>query len=283
MSPGAVWSRRLGVFSAVLLVTVAVAHRYALITTPDLLPLLATTLAVALLGLVTGMIAHRRYWYHGDRGGPDIFWGMFWSLVTIVPFLLAGWWYAAYPKLNDISTDLENPPSLSDAVRLRTPDMNTLNAPTPDSIIEQVVAYPLIEGRRYELPMDRVQAAVESIIAFRGWRVTAARDTVGAAFETTIEAFARTPVWGIPADVSVRLTDEGSATVVDMRSASRYWAHDLGDNAARIADFLSELDAMMAAQAGRAPVRTGPIEEEDDAPTVDIPDEAPPPTQAPSQ
>ena len=75
----------------------------------------------------------------------------------------------------------------------------------------------------------------------------------------------------------------GSAAFVDMRSASRYGAHDLGGNAAFILGFMEALDAAMAAQAGTVPVRAGPVEEEDEAPTVDIPDEAPPPTQAPAQ
>ncbi|MCA0368953.1 MAG: DUF1499 domain-containing protein, partial [Proteobacteria bacterium] len=85
MSPGAVWSRRLGVFSFVLLATILLAHRYRLVTTPDLAPLLGTTLALALAGLAAGLVAHRRYWYFGDRGGRDILLGVFWSLVTIAP------------------------------------------------------------------------------------------------------------------------------------------------------------------------------------------------------
>ncbi len=46
------------------------------------------------------------------------------------------------------------------------------------------------------------------------------------------------------------MTDEGDATYVDMRSASHFGQHDLGDNARRIDDFLSDLDAAMLARAG---------------------------------
>ncbi len=51
---------------------------------------------------------------------------------------------------------------------------------------------------------------------------------------------------GFPADVAIRLIDEGTSTYVDMRSASRYGGHDLGDNAARIEAFLAELDVEIA-------------------------------------
>jgi uncharacterized protein (DUF1499 family) len=49
------------------------------------------------------------------------------------------------------------------------------------------------------------------------------------------------------------LTDEGTTTYVDMRSASRYGKGDFGDNAARIEAFLNELDTDMAAQVGITP------------------------------
>ena len=68
-----------------------------------------------------------------------------------------------------------------------------------------------------------------------------------------IEALARTAILAFPVDVSIRITDEGETSYVDMRSASRYGRHDLGDNAARIAGFLTALDAAVAGAAGPAP------------------------------
>jgi hypothetical protein len=67
----------------------------------------------------------------------------------------------------------------------------------------------------------------------------------GVGVETTIEAHAFSRWLRFPADVVVRLTDEGEATFVDMRSASHFAQHDLGDNADRIRRFLADLDARM--------------------------------------
>ena len=61
-------------------------------------------------------------------------------------------------------------------------------------------------------------------------------------------AVALTPILHFATDVSVRITDEGTTTYVDMRSAARFGYHDLGDNARRIADFLLALDAAVTAQ-----------------------------------
>ena len=250
MSPGAVWSRRLGSFSLLLLLVVGLAHRYGFVATLDLVPLFGTCVALAFAGLITGLVAHRRYWYYGDRGGRDIFWGFAWSVLTLLPFLYVGYLYLAYPKLTDISTDLENPPSMARAEPARMPPMNAIATPTPESIILQAEGYPLIEGRRYELPFDRVLLAVQNAIKGRGWTDVDTRDIVGMALETDIEAVAYSPVLAFPADVAIRLVDEGTSTFVDMRSVSRYGPHDLGDNAARIASFLSELDVEMSAQVG---------------------------------
>ncbi|RVA63046.1 DUF1499 domain-containing protein, partial [Mesorhizobium sp. M7A.F.Ca.CA.001.08.2.1] len=60
-------------------------------------------------------------------------------------------------------------------------------------------------------------------------------------------------VIGLPADVAIRVTDDGDTVIVDMRPASRYGRYDLGDNAARIVDFLAELDQEVAGQVGAAP------------------------------
>ena len=68
----------------------------------------------------------------------------------------------------------------------------------------------------------------------------------------TIGALARSFVLDLPVDVAVRITADEDSTLVDMRSASRYGRHDLGDNARRIAAFLAALDAEVAGQAGAA-------------------------------
>lgn len=66
-----------------------------------------------------------------------------------------------------------------------------------------------------------------------------------ASAEVTIEVRAFSRWLRFPADLVVRLTDEGETTFVDLRSASHFAQHDLGDNADRIRRFLIDLDARM--------------------------------------
>jgi alkylation response protein AidB-like acyl-CoA dehydrogenase len=53
---------------------------------------------------------------------------------------------------------------------------------------------------------------------------------------------ARTAWVGFREDVAVRVRPDGDGTVVDVRSASRYFRHDLGGNAERIADARIAID-----------------------------------------
>jgi uncharacterized protein (DUF1499 family) len=64
-----------------------------------------------------------------------------------------------------------------------------------------------------------------------------------------IEAVARTPILGFQDDFVIRLLRSPEGTRVDLRSASRRGAHDLGQNARRIRRFLADLDAVLQPEA----------------------------------
>lgn len=63
--------------------------------------------------------------------------------------------------------------------------------------------------------------------------------------ERYIEAVATSFLFGFESDVVIRLVEIEEGTLVDMRATSRWGAHDLGSNAARITQFLVELDAAL--------------------------------------
>jgi uncharacterized protein (DUF1499 family) len=69
-----------------------------------------------------------------------------------------------------------------------------------------------------------------------GWEIVTADKSSG-----RIEATDTTRWFGFTDDVVVRLTPWGTGTRVDVRSASRAGASDLGRNAGRIREFLDDL------------------------------------------
>jgi hypothetical protein len=104
-----------------------------------------------------------------------------------------------------------------------------------------------LRGRTYAVPFAEVwRAALETARERPRWTVTEADARDG---EIMVEA--RTTLWRFVDDVSIRVwLDETGATRVDLTSASRVGAADLGTNARRIARFLHALDRRLAPRAG---------------------------------
>jgi hypothetical protein len=247
------WARGTGSFAAVLLLTVLIGHMLGLVETLAFLWVLGIAALLAALALLFAGFAFSRFWNFGDYGGRDLTIGAVLALLVLAPYGVAAYWIATLPALHDISTDLDNPPDLPTAAS-RTAEMNSLSAPTPGERRLQAENYPLVTGHSYDLPIDRVVQAVKTVLGRRDWQLVAPVPDPTGQNEITIGAVARSFILELPADVAIRITTDGDSTLVDMRSASRYGRHDLGDNARRIADFLAELDQEIAAQAGAVPV-----------------------------
>ena len=250
-SRAAGWSRRAGAFSLVLLVTAWVGHHYELVETPAFLWVLGIVALLAAAALLFAGFAFSRLWNFGDRGGRDLTVGTLLALLVLVPYGVAAYWVTTTPPLRDISTDLDDPPVLGTAAG-RTMAMNALVPLSPGEQRLQAENYPLVTGRSYNLPLEDVVDTVETVLERQGWQLATPLPVSDEQSEVTIGAVAKSFVLDLPVDVAIRVSDDGDTTLVDMRSASRYGRHDLGDNAARIVAFLAELDQQIAGQVGTA-------------------------------
>ncbi len=246
------WARRTAAFSVVLLASVWIGHHFGLVEDPAYLWVLAIVALLAAAALIFAAFAFSRLWQYGDFGGRDLSVGALVALLVLAPYGAVAYRIAAYPPLHDISTDQDDPPPLDTAGL--TPEMNVPAAPTPGERRLQSENYPLVSGRRYDQPFDAVVDAVQAVLQRRGWQlaapIPAADDSQGT---LVISARARSFVLELPVDVAIRISSDDDATLVDMRSAARYGRHDLGDNAARIVEFLAELDQQVNGQIGPAP------------------------------
>lgn len=250
-SRAAMWSRGVAVFAALLFAVSAVAHRSRLLETPGLIWILAVVILLAVVALILAAWGFSRLWRFGDRGGRASAWAVVVAFGVLAPFLWAGWSVAAKPRLTGVSTDTAAPPEFSAALQNRSAAMNPIEPVTDADALLQERHYPDIAGRRYESSPDQVALAVEAIIDSRGWTILSRSGDPLLNLQTTIEALAHTPVLGFPSDIAIRLTDEGGATFVDMRSVSRFGRHDLGSNADRVAAFMADLDAAMMSRTGQ--------------------------------
>jgi len=241
MARSAPWALRLAALPVPLVVLAALLHRYALIELTPFFLVLALAWLLAGATLVLAALALREIWIEGRTGlRPTLFAALIGVVVLALPAAIIVE-MIRLPRLADISTDRTDPPLFTVA-----PEAITMR-PLPDerARAEQASAYPDIVPRHYPLSPERVFQAIDGLVAARGWTVTDRREPDADNEVGWIEAEGTTLVFALPVDIVIRVVADDPGTLVDMRSASRIGAHDLGDNAARIRDFFAGLDAAL--------------------------------------
>jgi hypothetical protein len=187
-------------------------------------------LGCALLSILAGVLALRKRRLAG-------------VLISLLAFAcaVAAFWVpyswklraGEYPRIHDISTDLDHPPRFVAILPLR-PGPSEYPGAAVAAI--QLKAYP--DLRTLVLPVSRDQAFHSALETAKemGWQIVAAVPAEG-----RIEATDTTPWFGFKDDVVIRVVPAGERSLVDIRSVSRVGVSDLGTNAKRIRTYLAKL------------------------------------------
>lgn len=185
---------------------------------------------------------------------------LIWAMVSATGrYLLAGlvigglmfyvpWYYNhvlnTVPRIHDISTDTENPPTFSPAVlqaRAAEPESNSVER-DPKVAPQQKEAYPDLAPMKTALPpAEAFKRALAAAQAMSGWTIVTNDPATG-----RIEGRQRTLFMGFTDDFVIRVHPEGSGSRIDMRSESRQGVSDLGANAERIRRYLAALKAKLS-------------------------------------
>lgn len=239
-SPWAVWASRLSLFA------LAVGALSALILTTGAFefgPALATfgaALAFAAVAILFALIAFIAIWRTGAAGFGRALRALLLSLLLLVyPAYLAQRAFKL-PAINDISTDTANPPRFV-ALAPQRP-ANHVAYPGGQTAQLQYAAYGDISPLQVDLPPRNTYEVVLAVIEKHKWPIAAAQPPAANRREATIEATARSLVMGFREDVVIRIAPAGTGSRIDLRSASRISAPDLGTNAARLRALLEEID-----------------------------------------
>jgi len=140
------------------------------------------------------------------------------------------------PPIHDITTDTATPPAfVAITPELRGPGSNPVTY-DPAITPKQQAAYPLVRPVILAMPPEAAFARAEAAARAMGWEIVATDPTA-----LRIEATDTSRWWGFKDDVVIRLTAEGDATRVDVRSKSRVGLGDLGANAKRVTRYLETL------------------------------------------
>ncbi|MFZ5783123.1 MAG: DUF1499 domain-containing protein [Pseudomonadota bacterium] len=140
------------------------------------------------------------------------------------------------PELNDISTDISNPPPFVATLPLRRGASNAAAHPGAEAGALQRAAYSDIVPVTLPIPPAEAFKRADAVAAAMGWDVIARAPREG-----RLEAVATTAWFGFRDDIVVRIRADGTGSRVDIRSKSRDGRSDLGVNARRIRAFIARL------------------------------------------
>ncbi len=249
VSQASVWSLRLSVFALAVAAVAVAATRFQIVDVPAGLAVFGSAILLACLALLLAGAAAVVIWRTGRRGVAPALGG-----VVLALTLLAAPGYLAVqslrlPVLNDISTDILDPPQFS-LSRLATEARGGRNPRARPASERQAqrAAYPGVQPILLELEGEEAFQLVLKAVQALGWKIIESSKPGGRAGLGHIDAVARTLVMGFPDDITIRIQPLAGQTKIDVRSVSRYGRNDFGVNARRIERFAEELQTQLDAK-----------------------------------
>ncbi len=244
----AIWARRIALFSlAATFVAVIVVRSGAL----DIVPALSTLaggLALAVIAILLAFGAGIVIWREGIGGVREAITALLIGVALIAYPLYLGVKAYRLPAIYDITTDPIDPPRFEVIARLRPRDAHPVTYAGLYAAELQRASYSDIEPDLTDSSPQEAYDAALKVITKRKWVIVDARPPQGpAAREGHIEAIAHTLILGFRDDVAVRVRATADGSRIDVRSASRYGRSDLGVNAGRVRDLISDIDDVLAA------------------------------------
>jgi len=244
-------SAYLASLSIPVLIIAAVGHRARLMDAMQTYSVIALGFSLAALAVIAALAYFIAIWRDGSKGLGTAVGGLVVGLVVLVMPAIAAWDIVTYPRLTDVSTDLVDPPKFIRAAADRDPGDAPIVDPGDAEATLQKDAYPDIVPRHYPVSTARVYQEALAIVARDGWEVLDATAPSEASSAGRIEAVSTTLVFAFRQDVVIRIVVDGDGSRVDMRSAARNAADDLGADAARVRGFFSDLDDALQGVSGQ--------------------------------
>ena len=231
------WARLLlisGVISVVLLISAPLGYRFGMTGLQSAFGSLALAVlgsAIVLLVSFVMVIITTRKGLVDNRQQLVIA-----ALFSLLPLLAAVPQYfkaSSVPPINDISTDLEEPPAFDAALAKRGEFSNDLIL-EPDEAQQQKAAYPDVLPVTSTLTSEDAVSRSVALLEQMGLEVINVDLDAG-----RVEAVATTFWFGFKDDFVVRVRGNNEGSRIDVRSVSRVGQFDLGVNAERVMTFIA--------------------------------------------
>lgn len=164
-SRAAVWARHFGGLALPVLIIGVIGVRAGIVPQDALQPVLAAGFGLGLAALGLAGYALADIWVSGAGGARSAFTAIFYASPVLLILALVAAAAIAYPRMNDIATNLTDPP-------LFFADGAPLAIPSTSMRQVQRQAYPEVVPHLYPAPIGEVYAAARKLVRDRGWAVS---------------------------------------------------------------------------------------------------------------
>jgi hypothetical protein len=244
--PAARWLLRVSIG---LLVLSLVSTRFGGIQPENAFLVFGLAILAAVLALAACAIGALTIWRNGAPGG-----GALARSVVLACLLLAfpaslAFKALSLPRINDITTDLTDPPSYSRS-RIAVDARQGRILPEYDKRLlpRQQAAYGDLNTILLEQSPEEVMPLIRRVATQLNWSIVEDVPPGGRTSSGRIEATARSSLFRFTDDITIRIRAGAGDTQIDLRSRSRFGSHDFGSNAQRIRAFATEVTALSASR-----------------------------------
>jgi len=228
-SGAARWPLRLGVTAAIAFVVGPLLAHFRIV--PAMAGFLLFDLG-GLLGIVAvlfGLVAALR--------GRAAWSALLPGTVVAVLFITTAAGAGKYPRINDITTDTQNPPQFVQAVSIPANQGRDMKYPGDSFAQQQHAGYPDLKGLPLPAaPGDAYQRVLAAAKTMPAWQIT--RDDRA---HLALEGIATSQLFRFQDDFVIEVRPRDGGSIVEMRSKSRDGKGDIGANAERIESFFARL------------------------------------------
>ncbi|MEP2706759.1 MAG: DUF1499 domain-containing protein [Roseibium sp.] len=254
-------SRTLGAIALALVLITLVTKRFDLINADTFVLSFGIAAAIAAAAVLAAMGAMQRIWSLGGPGLGSALAGMLFGVLALIPPAAILGIVIVQPDLQDVSTDVNAPPSLKvTEVVIDQPVVNWMNHTLETKIWPKVTSsgngidadidiqnslYPDIVSRRYRIPPGQLHAASLKAVDTLGWNIVDELPPDLLDAPTHLQVEGSTPILGLKQDVAVRIQPDPVGALLDVRSRSRTPLRDFTGNADRIRIVLAEIDRVL--------------------------------------
>ena len=249
VSAAAIWGRRLVIFALALTPIAILMTRSRMVDATASLAVFGAALGFVCFAVLFSLAGAVVIWRTGRRGAGTVVGTLFLALLLLAFPAYLAIEATRLPPINDVSTDLIDPPEFARSARARAERRGLEHGLLSEASREaQRISYPVVQPILIDVEADEAWTLVQKAVAARGWRVIEQSRPGGRSGIGRIEAVDRTLIMGFSDDVTIRVRPLAGQTRIDVRSASRIGRHDFGANARRIQNFARDLQVQLDAR-----------------------------------